>query len=428
MANEPMNRHDPTHTAGQSDAHKVASIRALSLTPWRAQAASTASFSSAAEDLLVIILVLLRTVSILQSVPRLAMRWDGPYGASTGLLLSVLLAFSAWSVAYLYICIRRRTVRVPFAIRIDVVLACAALLLVGFAHDSAVASASTWSLWAVGFVTPVATYSGVLPRFWERLLAATLIAGCFVLPMYTNHDLQAALEVSSAAMGVLAQTAIGYYVAKYLTALASSAENARLEAAREAADEEAARHRALLHDQATILSFIARGADTDPRLAKALRRQAAEEARKVDAFIRRRSPSVRGTTATSTSLAGIADEVADAFPDLDPVVTTDLAVGLQLTPTAAGVVRASLTTLLHNVRLHADATETVVHASARDDMWEVSVADNGVGFDPRTVTWGYGLAEIVVGSCANAGIRVRIDSHPGVGTMVLLEGGPESLA
>ncbi len=159
-----------------------------------------------------------------------------------------------------------------------------------------------------------------------------------------------------------------------------------------------------------------------------MRRQAAEEARKVDAFINRRPPALRGTSATATSLAGIAAEVADAFPDLDPVVTTDLAGDARLTPLAARVVRDSLTTLLHNVRLHAGATETVVYAAAEESGWEVSVADNGDGFDTGTVTWGYGLAEIVVGNCAGAGIQVRIDSHPGAGTRVVLEGRPDTLA
>lgn len=391
-------------------------------------ASTPASTSASAEYLLVVILVLLRTVAILQSIPRLVLRWEGPFGASVGLLLAVLVVFSVWSAAYMWIVFVRRTVRVPAAARIDVVAASVVLLVVGFAHDTSVISASTWSQWAFGLVSPAAVYAGVLPHLWERVASAALVTACFLLPMFATHDSAAALEVSSIAIAVPAQTAIGYYVAKYLSALADDAEAARAAAARAAAVEEAARHRALLHDQATILTFIARGADGNPRLAQALRRQAAEEARKVDAFINRRTPLLRATSATATSLAGIAAETAEAFPDLDPVVTTDLAHGAQLTPNAARVVRASLTTLLHNVRLHAKATETVVHASADRSGWEVSVADNGRGFDTHTVTWGYGLAEIVVGSCANADIQVRIDSHPGAGTFVLLEGGRSTLA
>ena len=398
--------------ASASKPRRLESIR--SLTHRGAHAAETASTSASAEYLLVVILVLLRSVAILQSIPRLVLRSDGGYGASWGVLLAALIGYAAWSVLYLWIVVARRTVRVHTATRIDVFAASVVLLAVGFAHDSSALSASTWSQWAFGLVAPVAVYAGILPRLRERVAGSALLFGCFLLPMFATRVPSAVLEVSSVAIAMPAQTAIGFYVAKYLTALADAAETAR--------------HRALLHDQASILTFIARGADDDPRLAQALRRQAAEEARRVSAFINRRTAPLRGTSANATSLAGIAAEVADAFPDLDPVVTTDLAQGVRLNPAASRAVRDSLTTLLHNVRLHAEAAETVVHAAADENGWETSVADNGRGFDSGAVTWGYGLAEIVVGGCAKAGIQVRIDSHPGAGTLVVLRGGHDTLA
>ena len=415
--------------ADVASAHKPRRRESIRSLPHRgAHAAETATTSASAEYLLVVILVLLRSVAILQSIPRLVLRWDDGYGASTSVLIGALVGFAAWSVAYLWIVVARRTVRVHTATRVDVLASSVVLLAVGFAHESSALSASTWSQWAFGLVAPVAVYAGILPRLRERIAGAGLLFGCFLLPLLATQVPSAVLEVSSVAIAMPAQTAIGFYVAKYLTALADEAETAREVAAREAAVEEAARHRALLHDQASILTFIARGADDDPRLAQALRRQAAEEARRVSAFINRRAAPLRGTSANATSLAGIAAEVADAFPDLDPVVTTDLAHGVRLNPAASRAVRDSLTTLLHNVRLHAAAGETVVHAAADETGWEASVADNGRGFDSGAVTWGYGLAEIVVGGCAKAGVQVRIDSHPGVGTLVVLRGGHDTLA
>jgi signal transduction histidine kinase len=75
---------------------------------------------------------------------------------------------------------------------------------------------------------------------------------------------------------------------------------------------------------------------------------------------------------------------------------------------------------LNNVRKHADAT--VVHVAARSsgDVIELSVTDNGCGFDPATVGGsGYGLRSMEE-RARIAGATLTIDSRPSDGTRVLV--------
>ena len=196
------------------------------------RAAARASTSGAAEYLLVVILVLLRTVAILQSIPRLAAHWNSPTGDSLVLQLAAVMVFTAWSLVYMSLCFRARTVRVPVANRIDVALACVVLLSVGWLHDTTVIDAPLVAQWAVELVVPVAVYAGVLPRVSERLAGSALLTACLVAPILLGQDPRAVLQVTSLAISLPAQTAIGYYVAEYLRTLAADAEAARVAAAR----------------------------------------------------------------------------------------------------------------------------------------------------------------------------------------------------
>jgi signal transduction histidine kinase len=74
---------------------------------------------------------------------------------------------------------------------------------------------------------------------------------------------------------------------------------------------------------------------------------------------------------------------------------------------------------LNNVRKHADATVVRVSAAVADGGMEISVTDNGRGFDPQSVTTGFGLtgmrerADLV-------GAQLDFRSEPSNGTTVRL--------
>lgn len=83
---------------------------------------------------------------------------------------------------------------------------------------------------------------------------------------------------------------------------------------------------------------------------------------------------------------------------------------------------------LHNVTKHADARRVEVSTTHRPGGVEVTVADDGRGFDPGTER-GFGLRESIARRMADVGGSAVLDSAPGRGTRVHLrvppdDGGP----
>jgi len=98
---------------------------------------------------------------------------------------------------------------------------------------------------------------------------------------------------------------------------------------------------------------------------------------------------------------------ADAVPDLPVEVRNQLLL----------VVREALA----NVIRHARATRVTVQATARDDVFALSVQDNGCGFDPTGLPSRYGLGLGTMTERARSiGGRFRVTSAPGAGTTIEL--------
>jgi two-component system NarL family sensor kinase len=93
------------------------------------------------------------------------------------------------------------------------------------------------------------------------------------------------------------------------------------------------------------------------------------------------------------------------LPDLDAAVEGEV----------LGIVREALT----NVRKHAEATDVELSIRAGKSGFEVQVADNGRGFNPRRRTSGFGLLGMRERAQAVGG-RLRIASSPGHGTRIVL--------
>jgi len=68
------------------------------------------------------------------------------------------------------------------------------------------------------------------------------------------------------------------------------------------------------------------------------------------------------------------------------------------------------------------ASEVVVHADRHGDTWEVSVCDDGVGFEPEATPFGFGLSSQVTESARRHGMSVEVVSRPGEGTCVFIRG------
>lgn len=351
--------------------------------------------------------------------------------AESGLLLAgprptlnaaLVLVYTAWSVAAVTIALRMRRITDPRLVGADVAVALA-MLLATPAITTAGTRINTWHAWPhpVTLSTALLLGAALTPRL--AAVGTAVLAGTYMattLPALTA--LPQRWTVLTNAVAYLAFTLIGGALAGFLRRLGADADAERERAAhlgaRVGAEVEMERHRRLLHDHAALLYFIGnRHTADDPTLEVSLRRQALDGANRVNAFL---SSTATSPPAHALTLADVAHHAAGAFPDLPLTVNADLATGYQLPPPLVDVVDGAVTTLLHNVRTHAAATSCTIHAVG-DGMWfEVTVRDDGVGFDPATTPAGYGLSRQVRGACANAGIDVTVDSAPGEGTTVTL--------
>jgi signal transduction histidine kinase len=88
------------------------------------------------------------------------------------------------------------------------------------------------------------------------------------------------------------------------------------------------------------------------------------------------------------------------------------------TPRAQAELLRIVQEALNNVRKHADATVVRVAARVAEGRVEITVSDNGCGFDPATVdASGYGLRSMQE-RARIAGASLSIDSRPSDGTRI----------
>ena len=76
--------------------------------------------------------------------------------------------------------------------------------------------------------------------------------------------------------------------------------------------------------------------------------------------------------------------------------------------------------VLHNVARHARATKVRFHLSPTADGLRITIADDGVGFDPNVARSGQGLGNLRERAAA-LGAALLLDSKPGGGTTVRLD-------
>ncbi|MEU3492115.1 ATP-binding protein [Kitasatospora cineracea] len=308
----------------------------------------------------------------------------------------------------------------------------------------------TWTAWG-GALSVNAVFGAAigLPTRGQTAAATAAVAAAYAVP---------GVVLSHAHASTAASNLIGYLVfavaarssATFVRRLGRDADEARRQAAVLAAEAERDRHRLLLHDQITIMRLLAEPG-LEPGLVEVLRRQAAAGAARVRHFLEQSDadlagadlagacPADGGRTGAGRAedgpsagerpevmLAELVRQAGEGFTDLPIDYAVDLAADVPVPPAVAGPLRAALATVLHNVRAHAAAGQVVVHADAPPGLgrWEVSVRDDGRGFDQARRPLGFGLRVQVSRALAEVGVESEIRSAPGAGTVVLLRGRP----
>ncbi|MBR7828552.1 hypothetical protein KDK95_19730 [Actinospica sp. MGRD01-02] len=332
-----------------------------------------------------------------------------------GLLSMLALAESSTLAAFAW---RRRRITAAAAIA-DLAFACLVIAAEPL-YSSPADRVGTWVAWGfgAGCAATLTVGTGLRRRRDAGAAAAVLAAVYLAVSAATPHPATAVVN-SVALVGFIAAA---HLVAAFLRELAAIADQARAAAARAAQEAERERQRRLLHDQATVLALLSHRHD-DPVLEASLRIQAAAASRRVRSFLgdtRIAEADVVLSEDRPLLVDVVAAAVAD-FTDLPITVNTDLVPHSRVPSDAAELLLGAIRTLLHNVRRHAKATTVTLHGDLiDDDRWELSIIDDGAGFDPATTPVGYGLSTQAGRALTDAGFAVALDSAPGEGTRITI--------
>lgn len=202
---------------------------------------------------------------------------------------------------------------------------------------------------------------------------------------------------------------------RHLLHLAGDLDEARQKAveegARAAAEEARNREYRRLHDSALQTLEAIASYDLDP---DDLRRQARREA----AALRR---AIAGEEPRTTRLVVGLEELADEFGarGLNVELLT-LELEDEADSSVAEAFRDAAHEALTNAAKHAGVSRVVLRAVSAHDGIEVTIRDQGAGFDPAAPNSGFGIGNSIVRRMAEVGGRAEITSTPGHGTRIAL--------
>lgn len=349
--------------------------------------------------------------SLLAAMPALS-RADHPWltGASWILAAVMLVAIAAITL------VTRRPPGVPYAV-LDVAVA-VALLIVGLWTVPVELRTGTWVGFQLGYALCVSCgLSAVRSRWlWMFLLASLAVAEVVYIAPTVNGPADLTLAVSTC-LTLLVLGPLAWFGCQTIVRIGTEADEARRYAAEAAKAEEERRARLAIHNGTAMMRLLVETDTADGN--GALRSQAEVELNRMRAYLSGQTPP---TVSEATNLAAVVTAVGAEFDDLPITVVADLAQDVALPRGLADDLAAALRSLLLNVRQHARAGRVVLHAAEDEDGtgWEVTLHDDGIGFDTSATTFGVGLREVVVEQLARSGVGVEINSIRDLGTTVTL--------
>lgn len=303
----------------------------------------------------------------------------------------------------------------PMAIQ-DLVVTTGGLVAIS-AFAGTAETSGLWPTWGLGIALHTAAVIGTAFPVRATFVAAVLPVGWILAHAGQLRGLDGAVTLATDSFGLLATAALAAQIAGRARANAQGADCERLLAAESARRDEFQRHRLLLHDQASLLNVLSTG-----HLPSALQCLAQAQAKVAVNTIRAFIDNPRERPADGpSSLDDLVHDVIQDFVDLPIVAVTSLAAAERISSGQAPAVRAALRTTLHNIRNHADAHQVVVHADhpSGTDTWELSIRDDGCGFDPSVTPLGFGLRVQVIDELERVGVTAQIHSTVGEGTHVV---------
>lgn len=355
----------------------------------------------------------IRLGTLVQMLPSAKLAFDvSPYPA---------LAAATWAVAagatvgFIGRALTRRGPLHRWETLLDCGLACC-LLVIGAWTVPPDVRIGSWVGFQPGYALSVVVSNAACPALWAFAGALLAVLAGKVAYVWSAVSGRSITTVLGDFLTVVVIAVISVAITTYVRRLAAEADLAR----RLAAMEEQRRASTVFHNGVAMMGMLS-DPDLDPAARTVIAQQAREEIHRVRSYLRGDAPrpDARGRP---VALAEVLTTAAQRFPDLSPHVMVDLAIGTRIDGADAEALSSALTSLLLNVRHHAQASTTVLHAEELDSAWTITVHDDGVGFDPALLELGVGLEHVVVGELGARRIRVEIDSIPGLGTTVTLMG------
>ncbi len=284
----------------------------------------------------------------------------------------------------------------------------------------------SWLHWTPGYLEQVAAF---VPG-WLRSVRGSVLIGTGIGLLYlvctmpgTDQPDAVLVNVLNYPMFAAAAALFGRY-ARRLAARAEEnrhrAEESREQAREAAAALELARYSFHVHNATGLLEAFAR-AGLQPEQLPSLQRQASQEANRLRYEVLRGPQAAPGDDGPKP-LERVILDATDSFGHLPLELSLTLGRTALLSPDHARALTQALIALLYNTQLHARAESVTVHADQQEGVWEVTVTDDGVGFDPDPQNFGFGLSRQVVESLQRHHLTVSITSHPGEGTCTMITG------
>ncbi|WP_146828252.1 sensor histidine kinase [Aeromicrobium flavum] len=275
----------------------------------------------------------------------------------------------------------------------------------------------TWEAWASGFAINVTA----LAAAWLPPVLAVghgvALGGWYLAWTLTANTTSWETSLSNA-LTIPGYALVVAILVRYLRGLARDADQSREDAVAATRALELERYQLTVHDASSILRLLS-DEDTPAEVLPGLRRQADREAQRLRTYLGAEPPPVDSSVPTVGAMLTAAMEGFEDLP-LEPAVA--LGAHVELRQDVWTAVGRAVTTVLHNVRLHAQAHQVVVHADTDGTTWEVVVSDDGVGFDQASQPLGFGLDTQVGQALRDVGVAVDVRSAPGRGTSVTITG------
>lgn len=372
-----------------------------------------------------IMLVALRVATLLQMAPSLSS--GVRLSPSPGLYLASWILAVLASVTVVVGLLRRGRPLGQLATGIDLLVAIV-LFFLGLAAVAPELRQGNWISFYQGYALNVlitaCAVRGAL--FWCSSVAAVL--GASIVYLSASLDSTQLSTTLGNLLTLIVLPVIARAGALYILRIARDADKARTAVADLAQREETRRAQLAFHNGAALMRLLA-DPSIDPAVRASLQPHAEAEAQRMRSYLRGEIAPASGDAAGFVSLASTVAGAAGQFSDLPVTLALELGREVRVRPALARAVERAVTSLLLNVRTHAEASEVVVHLDGDDtDHWELSVHDDGKGFDAEAATLGVGLTEVVHGELARHEVRTELSSTPGTGTMVSLRGRREDQA